>query len=86
MDNASIHHMDGVTQLINQTGALLYFLPPCSPDLNPVENIFSSVKQIMKGNDRLFQASSTPRVLLSMAFNMVTEADCLKYARHCGYI
>ena len=85
MDNASIHHVDGVSQLILQTGALLHYLPPYSPDLNPVEHIFSKVKAIMKENDKVFQSSSTPRVLLSMAFNMITEQDCLSYARHCGY-
>ena len=37
MDNASIHHVDKVTQLIVQTGASVQFLPPYSPDLNPVE-------------------------------------------------
>ena len=42
MDNASIHHVDGVSQLILQTGALLHYLPPYSPDLNPVEHIQQS--------------------------------------------
>ena len=58
MDNASIHHVDEVAELIIQTGALLYFLPPYSPDLNPVEQVFSKVKAIMKENDQLFQVYS----------------------------
>ena len=86
MDDASIHHVDYVTRLILQTGALLYFLPPYSPDLNPVELIFSKVKTIMKENDKLFQVSCSPRILLLMAFEMVSNEDCLAFAKHCGYL
>ena len=86
MDNASIHHVEGVRDLIeNQCGARLVFLPPYSPDLNPAE-VFSQVKSIMKQNDSLFQVSTAPRVLLSMAFGMVTQADCLEYITHSGYL
>ena len=48
MDNASTHHIHEVAELIIQTGALLHFLPPYSPNLNPVEQVFSKVKAIMK--------------------------------------
>ena len=87
MDNASIHHVDGVTDLIeNQGGARLVFLPPYSPDLNPAEEVFSQVKSIMKQNDAVFQVSTAPRALLSMAFGMITQANCLEYINHSGYI
>ena len=85
MDNASIHHVDEVAKRIIQTGALLHFLPPYSPDLNPVEQVFSKVKAIMKENDQLFQAFSEPRVLLTMAFDMITD-NCKEYAKCCGYM
>lgn len=62
------------------------FLPPYSPDLNPLEEVFSKVKGIMKDNDRLFQATSAPRPLLGMAFGMVTKNDCVAYIRHAGYV
>ena len=69
LDSAAIHHVNGVKDLIeNQLGAQLLFLPPYSPDLNPVEEVFSKVKTIMKQNDSLFQVCSAPRVLLTMAF------------------
>ena len=42
LDNASIHHVEAVTQLISATGALVQFLPPYSPDLNPIEEAFRS--------------------------------------------
>ena len=76
MDNASIHHVDRVTQLVAQTGASVRFLPPYSSDLNPVEQIFSMVKGIMKENAQLFQVFSEPRILLTMCFSLVTEYDC----------
>ena len=41
MDNASIHHVDRVVAAIQQTGALVRFLPPYSPDLNPIEEVFA---------------------------------------------
>ena len=88
MDNASIHHVEGVMDLIenHQEGARLLFLPPYSPDLNPCEEVFSQVKSIMKQNDGVFQSCSASRVLLSMAFSMVTKQDCLSYISHSGYI
>ena len=86
MDNASIHHVDTNVQLIENTQAKLIFLPPYSPDLNPLEMVFSKVKAIMKENDTLFQASTAPRALLMLAFGMVTTDDCIAFSRHCGYL
>jgi len=61
MDNASIHHVDEVTDLIEaQANARLCFLPPYSPDLMPVEGVFSQVKAIIKQNNNLYQVFSTP--------------------------
>ena len=87
MDNASIHHADRIVDLIRtQTQALVLFLPPYSPDLNPVEQVFSEVKSIMKANDKLFQVYSAPRALLAIAFSMVTPQNCISYIRDCGYM
>ena len=59
MDNASSHHVEGARQLIeDQVGARLLLLPPYSPDLNPLEEVFSQIKSIMKKNDALFQVCS----------------------------
>ena len=46
IDNASIHHVDEVCRLIDSSGALLWFLPPCSPDLNPIEEWLSSSQDV----------------------------------------
>ncbi len=53
LDNASIHHVDGVVDLIESTGALVVFLPPYSPDLNPIEEAFSKLKSTLKANETL---------------------------------
>ena len=63
MDNASIHHVQSNVRLIESTGAKVLFLPPYSPDLNPLEPVFGKVKTILKENDCIFQTSSTPRLL-----------------------
>ena len=44
MDNASIHHTQEITDLFRNAGILLLFLPPYSPDLNPIEETFSYIK------------------------------------------
>ena len=76
MDNASIHHVEEVINLIEvHAGARILFLPPYSPDLNPAEGIFSQVKCIMKENDKLFQVFSAPKVLLAMAFSAITKEN-----------
>ena len=86
MDNASIHHIHQVSDLIeNRAGAKILFLPPYSPDLNPVEGIFSQIKSIMKQHDKLFQVFSAPRVLLLMAFEQITTENCLSHIINSGY-
>ena len=89
MDNASIHHVEEVVDIIeNQWRARVLFLPPYSPDLNPAEEVFSQVKRIMKQNDSLLQACNNEemRVFITMAFGMVTQEDCVGYITHSGYI
>ena len=82
----SIHHVQSNVQLIESTGAKVLFLPPYSPDLNPLEPVFGKVKTILKENDPIFQTTSTPRLLLALAFTMVTPEDCFNFSKHCGYI
>ena len=46
LDNASIHHVQGIVEMINEVGALVLFLPPYSPDFNPIEEAFSKLKAL----------------------------------------
>ena len=50
MDNASIHHVHKIVEMIHGVGALVRFLPSYSPDLDPVEEAFSKVKSFLKAN------------------------------------
>ena len=70
----------------SEFGAKLIFFPLHSPDLNPVEGIFSQTKSIIKENYRLFEACIAVRTLLSMAFEMVSINDCYGHNKCCGYI
>jgi len=51
MDNCSIHHVDGIVQMVHEVGALIHFLPPYSPDYNPIEEAFSKVKANLRATD-----------------------------------
>ena len=84
MDNASIHHIADVVERIQQTGAILRFLPPYSPDFNPAEEVFSKVKKFLVNNDVAFSTTSST-FLIAMAFNTITTLDCISYIKHAGY-
>ena len=86
MDNASIHHVEEVVDTIQSVGALVRFLPPYSPDLNPCEEVFAQVKSWIKSNDIVFQATRHPSVLIAMAYGAVTTHNCLSYIRDSGYM
>ena len=51
LDNCSIHHIPEISQSISEVGALVHFLPPYSPDYNPIEELFSKVKTELKALD-----------------------------------
>lgn len=86
LDNCSIHHLERIEQMITSVGALIRFLPPYSPDLNPIEFVFSKVKSFWKANDVVVQSTSCYRTLVMMAFNSITQQDAFGYVKHSGYI
>ena len=86
LDNASIHHVDAVVDLITAAGALVRFLPPYSPDLNPIEEVFSQVKSYIKDNEIIYKTTKEPRLIVASAFASITTQDCQNYIRHAGYI
>ena len=85
LDNASIHHMDSVVQTIQSTGALVRFLPPYSPDMNPIEEVFGEIKQYLQANVSLFKATTSPKSILLMAFGSISVYNCNSYITHAGY-
>ena len=48
MDNCSVHHVQGVASSMKDIGTLVHYLPPYSPDFNPIEMLFSKVKSSLK--------------------------------------
>ena len=65
MDNASIYHVERVTTLIQNTGAILHYLPPYSPDYNPLEESFAKVT-FLKANEVIYEVTHTPHEYLDI--------------------
>ncbi len=85
LDNASIHHVERVED-ITGVGARLVYLPPYSPNLNPIEDGFAKVKRCLREHDSAFQATSSPQTVLKIAFSTVTPSDCYNFVQHAGYL
>ena len=62
MNNCSIHHISEVKELMRQSGIVMLFLPPYSPDLNPVEEAFSYIKNYLQKHDQLLQVIPDPKM------------------------
>ena len=85
IDNASIHHTDDVIHALQSIGVLVHFLPPYSPDLNPIEEAFSKVKSYLKANEPAVSDNDLEDFILS-AFCNITSGDCYQWLKHSGYI
>ena len=84
MDNCSIHHVPGIKEMIEETGALLLFLPPYSPDFNPIEEAFSKVKSVLRKLDQEAEVFEDTEELVLAAFSTITPQDCQQWIRHAG--
>lgn len=83
LDNLSSHKRPRTRQLIEAAGAELLFLPPYSPDLNPIEMIFSKVKSLLRS-----LACRTRELLWSSmqpVLDQITPTDATNCFHHCGY-
>ncbi len=74
-----------MVDLIESTGALVHFLPPYSPDLNPIEEAFSKVKSTLKANEYLLDIFDIESFVLH-AFTSITVDNCNQWVQHSGYI
>ena len=82
-DNLSSHKVAGVREAIEERGASLWFLPSYSPDLNPIELVFSKLKRLLRSTaartvDALWHA-------IGQLLGHFHPAECASYLRHCGY-
>jgi transposase len=83
LDNLSSHKGTRIRQLIEAAGAMLLFLPPYSPDLNPIEMIFSKIKQLLRS-----MACRTREALwnaMQSVLDRVSASDAAHCFAHCGY-
>jgi transposase len=83
LDNLAAHKAAGVAAAINAAGATLLYLPPYSPDLNPIENMWSKVKAHLRS-----AAARTLEALgdaIDEALAAVTPGHCRGFFTHCGY-
>jgi transposase len=83
MDNLGSHKGGVIRQLIRAAGARLFFLPPYSPDLNPIEQVFAKIKTLLrKAEERTIDGVVNRIGRLLEAF---TPAECANYLRNSGY-
>jgi transposase len=85
LDNCSIHHTHEVQQLLGSLGVLLFFLPPYSPDYNPIEELFSYLKHYLKAHDDIIQVTDDPLPLIYSALHNVSKSHCDGWISHSGY-
>lgn len=82
MDNLSSHKVKGVCEMIEAAGASVLYLPPYSPDLNPIELAFSKFKKLLRdGAERTVDKLWT---LCGRVLDLFPPSECEAYMRHCG--
>ena len=86
MDNCLIHHVQEILKdFIESMGILILFLPPYSPDYNPIEELFSYLKYYLKEHEDLIQALPTPVPVIEEALERVTSTKCNQWINDSGY-
>lgn len=83
LDNCSIHHVAEIAQSIEDVGAIVHYLPPYSPDFNPIEEAFSKVKTVLKSTEEMSTIDDVETLLLA-SFTQVTQEDCEGWISHSG--
>ncbi|MGH8650362.1 MAG: IS630 family transposase, partial [Burkholderiales bacterium] len=83
MDNLPSHKNDDVAAAIAERGARLLFLPPYSPDLNPIEQAFAKLKNALRTAAERTRESLWQRI--GHIIDQFTPSECANYIRHAGY-
>jgi transposase len=83
LDNLGAHKIDGVRQIIEACGASVLYLPPYSPDFNPIEQAWSKLKQLLRGVKARIVEQLEPA--LTQAIAAITPEDAQAFFCHCGY-
>lgn len=83
MDNLATHKVQGVLEAIESAGARLLYLPPYSPDFNPIENMWSKIKQILRSH--LPRTASELIAAAKIAFQAISLSDCQGFFLNARY-
>lgn len=83
MDNLASHKGQAVRAAIRRAGARLLFLPPYSPDLNPIEQVFAKLKTLLRKADA--RSSESIWRTIGSLLDAFTPEECANYFRHAGY-
>jgi len=83
LDNLAVHKQPEVRHAVEAAGAQLRFLPPYSPDFNPIELAFAKLKAFLRAaRPRSFDQVCA---LIAAALGLFTSSECRNFIRHCGY-
>jgi transposase len=84
MDNLPAHKVQGVREAIEGRRARLLYLPPYSPDLNPIEQVFAKLKGLL----RSAAARSVEALwrIIGQLLDAFSPAECANYLAHAGYV
>jgi len=90
MDNVSVHKVVGVREAIEARGAILFYLPAYSPDLNPIEQVFAKLKAILRkiAAYTLKNATYSIKTLcktIAACLDDISRAECTAYLANSGY-
>jgi transposase len=84
MDNLGAHKVAGVRQAIEARGAVVLYLPPYSPDLNPIEQAFAKLKSLLRSAAKRTVASLWQAI--GRALDAFSPTECANYLAHAGYV
>ncbi len=83
LDNLAVHKQPEVVPVLDAVGARLRFLPPYSPDFNPIEQAFAKLKAFLRAaRPRTFDQVNA---LVATALTLFTPGECANYIRNSGY-
>ena len=83
LDNLGSHKVAGVREAVEAAGATLRYLPPYSPDLNPIEQVFAKLKALLR--DAAARTTEDLWAAVGQALRSFPAAECARYLAHCGY-
>ena len=83
LDNLSAHKDSRAAEMIRAAGAEVWFLPPYSPDLNPIEKMWSKVKEFLRAAKA--RTSDTLLTAIAAALRTITAKDASGWFKSCGY-